>query len=154
MAKKYNLAILIKKITKEEMPERCQKLLPKISRGYFNRMPIEELEYRLNQEDKKFVPIVYKKLEQIKTNCLKRITPYLAKHPNDVKEDYLFADAIIKYCAPYHKLKKELWNVFNEVHKNKGKMKLRGLRYDRKALEILAVDPALYIFIIDKLLEK
>lgn len=151
MSKTQNLKLLVEKIPKYEMSKKCQSLALRFGRKYFKGKTIEQVKKRLSKKRGGIAGVVYKRLGQVKEDCLSVITPYLAQHINNFKDDCLFAKAVIEYSAIYGNLEEEIFDVFKEVYKNKEKI---DLMHNRKALETFGRDPALYNFIIDNILKE
>jgi predicted transcriptional regulator len=100
---------LLQKIPKKGISKKGQKLMPLILEEYFKGKSLQSSEKKFGKRNEGHVEEVYKRVESIiKEESLKKITPFMAIHKEDVKYDTAFIDTILKYCIQFRGPKERL----------------------------------------------
>lgn len=117
------LEILLEKIPRNGMSKKCQEFLPFIAKYYFDGKQLEDIKSKLSKKHREYAKEIYKRIENtITISSLKKITPVMGLHPEDVKYGVAFIDTILKYCTilspKKEKLEKKLIDAINMGDRN------------------------------------
>lgn len=113
MIKRNNLEVFLEKIPRCGMSKGFQKILPHIAKQYFNGKSKDQLE--ISEKNKKYVDPIWRRLEGIKINGLKKVGGVRVFHYKSRMEPQAFADAILEYCMNCKKgLQTKLVNTLKE----------------------------------------
>ncbi len=107
--KKDSLYVLLEGIPRAGMTKKCQELIPYIDKQYFDGKSLDELKEELGKKNRGYAKEIYNRIEQtIKIVSLRKVTPVMGLHPEDVKHRVGFVDTILKYCVSLSPKKEKL----------------------------------------------
>ncbi len=162
MKNKYSgIEDLIEKLPKNGMSRKCQRLMKGISLRYFKGEPREHAKQNYGEKNRGFVDVVYRRLDHIKEEGLKRVVGFKGGHINDYKGEgsvQLFSDAIIDFCINRKDLEKKLAETLDRIgvggdflkkYREKGKKS----QY-RDTLKEIAKNPYFYSFILENIINR
>jgi len=157
MIKRDNLEVFLEKMPRHGMSKGFQKILPYIAKQYFNGKSQNQLE--IGEKNRKYIDPVWRRLEGIKINGLKKVGGVRAFHYNDRMEDNAFADTILEYCMNCKKgLQTKLARTIEEPKINANFLKKlyrenKKDSNDKVILKRVAHESGLYIIILDHVLD-
>jgi len=167
MKRKESLNKLVQKIPTSGLSKKNLEVLPDIIEQYLNgnsrAQTTENLEKskskKIRQKCSGYVGEIYKRIEYIKLNGLKKMYRFTLIHPNSIQNETQLANAIIEYSIKVKNLEEKLINNFENPNKIRRfiKRKYKEGKHEKddiKILDSLGKHPALYLLLLDEILSK